>query len=293
VTAADADRGSPRALLESMGAPLDEHAYDWNRATAQRLTQEELFQLTYASQVEWATEGTFQSLDITEDPTVKRFLRTWLAQEVVHGRLLARFLEAYGQAVQPLHETLRQRFGARRGRWVNQVALRVFKDDFFAVHMTWGAVNELMTLRFYALMREASENSLLRDLLRDLIAQEVIHYRFYRAVAIEHLDGNQRAQRLVRWSLEHLWSPVGSGLRGRRDSDRLVLGLVADRPDTVARIDGTLETIPGLAGLDLVTREVDRARSRAAHAPTMRTVASRSHRSYAARLQPASRTNFV
>ena len=245
-----------------MGAPLAVDSYDWTLAPAQSLRAEEVFQLTYAAQVEWATEGTFASLDITENPEVKRFLRIWLAQEVVHGRLLARFLDACGHTAPPLHDTPRQRFAARRGRWVNRLAHRLVGDDFFAVHMTWGAVNELMTLRFYAIIREATRNLLLRDILHDLIAEEVLHYRFYRAMAAEQLQHNPRAQRLVRWSLQHLWSPVGTGLRGRDDGDRLVLGLVADRPDAVMRLDQTVERVPGLAELGLIAREVERARAR-------------------------------
>ena len=83
-----------------MGAPLTVDSYDWTRAPTQSLRAEEVFQLTYAAQVEWATEGTFASLDITENPEVKRFLRIWLAQEVVHGRLLAvpRSMRVHGTA---------------------------------------------------------------------------------------------------------------------------------------------------------------------------------------------------
>jgi hypothetical protein len=253
---------SPDELLAMMGEPLDPDAYDWSLAADGSLTSDEVFQLTYAAQVEWATEGTFDSLDITDDTRVKRFLRTWLAQEVVHGQLLARFLHECGHDAPPLHDTVRQRFAARRGRWVNRAVHRLVGDDFFAVHMTWGAVNELMTLRFYAVMRAATRNALLGTLLRDLIAQEVLHYRFYRTMAAARLDGNMRAQRLVRWTLEHLWSPVGTGLRGRADGDRLVLGLVAERAEVVAGLDETLERIPGLERLALVAREVDRARDR-------------------------------
>jgi hypothetical protein len=253
---------APDELLAMMGEPLDPDAYDWARSAEPPLSADEVFQLTYAAQVEWATEGTFDSLDITDDALVKRFLRTWLAQEVVHGRLLARFLRECGYDAPPLHDTFRQQFAARRGRWVNRAMHRLVGDDFFAVHMTWGAVNELMTLRFYAVMRAATSNVLLGALLRDLIAQEVLHYRFYRTMAAARLEGNARAQRLVRWTLQHLWSPVGTGLRGRADGDRLVLGLVADRADVVAGLDETLERIPGLDGLALVAREVDRARAR-------------------------------
>ena len=248
-----------------MGSPLDPDAYDWDRARAHPLSDEERFQLTYAAQVEWATDGTFSSLDITDDPLVKRFLRIWREQELVHGGLLARFLGECGQRVRPLHGSWRQRFGARRGRWVNRAAHRVLGDDFLAVHMTWGAVNELMTLRFYALMRAGTTNPLLRELLHDLVEQEALHYRFYRGVAERRLHDNPRAQRLTRWSLQHLWSPVGTGLRGRADGDRLVLGVIGGRPDAIGRLDRTLESIPGLSELGLVARataDAGRARSR-------------------------------
>jgi len=65
-------------LLAEMGDALDPARYDWASATAQPLTAEETFQLTYAAQVEWGTEGTFESLNISEDPVVRRFLPIWL-----------------------------------------------------------------------------------------------------------------------------------------------------------------------------------------------------------------------
>ena len=212
------------------------------------------FQLTYAAQVEWGTEGTFASLDISNDPVVRRFLRVWLEQEVVHAELLARFLAARGETVAPVHREPQHRRGAARGRLINQVARRLVGDDFFAVHMAWGAVNELTTLRFYGILRNTTGSPLLRSILRDVMAQEAQHYAFYRRVAIDRLEGNRRGQRIVRWVLGHLWSPVGLGLRTRADADRLMLGLFADRPDQVVQMDEQINRIPGLAGLDLVRR---------------------------------------
>ncbi|HEY1740105.1 MAG TPA: ferritin family protein, partial [Acidimicrobiia bacterium] len=175
----------------------------------------------YASQVEWATEGTFESLNITDDPTVRAFLRIWLEQERVHAELLTRLLEACGVEVEPLHRLSKHRRGARRGRFVNQLAHAAVGDDFFAVHMTWGAVNELSTLRFYQQIRHRTAHPLLREILRDVIGQEAMHYSFYRAAAIERLTERPRAQRLTSWVLRHLWTPVGVGLRTRSDAHRL------------------------------------------------------------------------
>jgi hypothetical protein len=42
----------------------------------------------------------------------------------------------------------------------------------------------------------------------------------------------------------------------------LVLGLLADEPEVVERLDAAIGTIPGLAGLDLIGRSVRSARDR-------------------------------
>jgi rubrerythrin len=250
----------PATLLAAMGEPLDPSRYDWSGARPGALRDEEIFQLTYATQVEWGTEGTFASLDISRDPVVRRFLRIWLDQEVVHAGLLARLLEGCGESVAPVHRERRHRRGAARGKLLNQLARLGIGDDFFAVHMSWGAINELTTLRFYSVMRENTTSELLRSLLRDVMAQEALHYSFYRNVAVRRLADNPRGQRIVRWVLEHLWTPVGTGLRTRPDVDRLMLGLFADRPAQVVQMDSQINRIPGLAGLDLVRRTIGSAR---------------------------------
>jgi hypothetical protein len=125
--------------------------------------------------------------------------------------------------------------------------------------MSWGAINELTTLRFYSVMRATTQSNLLRRVLRDVIAQEALHYSFYRSVAMRKLAGNRRGQSIVRWTIEHLWSPVGMGLHSRPDVDRLMLGVFADRPDQVAQMDSQINRIPGLADLNLIHRALERA----------------------------------
>ena len=246
----------PETLLAEMGEPLDPARYDWRDAGGV-LTDEEVFQLTYAAQVEWGTEGTFASLNISRDPMVRDFLQVWLDQEVAHANLLARVLAQRGVAVDPIHRAPKHRRGAARGKLLNQLARFGVGDDFFAVHMSWGAINELTTIRFYSVMRAKTSSELLRTVLRDMMAQEALHYSFYRNVAIRRLADNPRGQRIVRWVLQHLWSPVGVGLRTRADVDRLMHGLFADRPDQVAQMDGQINRIPGLADLDLVRRTLE------------------------------------
>lgn len=251
-------------LLTRMGDPLDPAAYDWRAATAGALDPDEVFALRYAAQVEWGTEGTYESLAGSGDALIDRFLDTWLAQEVVHAALLVRFLELHGHHVAPAHRTPDQRRSAARGRRINRVARQLWGRDFAALHMTWGAVNELTTLRFYAVLRQRTRSSLLRELLRDVMAQEALHYAFYRDAAASLLADRPRGRRRVRWAMTHLWSPVGVGLRSNEDADRLVLSLLGDAPDLVGSLDATLASLPGLHGTTLVGSTVAAARRRRA-----------------------------
>lgn len=250
---------TPEAALDAMGGLLDPERYDWARAAQERLRADELEWLTYATQIEWGTEHYFAVLDISEDPLVHRFLRVWLEQEVVHATLLRRLLATQGVQVRPVHEARTKRMARWRGTQINRVARRIIGDDFFAVHMAWGAVNELSTQRFYGVIRSQTESTVLRDILRDVMAQEAAHYAFYRNVAIRRLTGNRRAQRITRGALARFWSPVGVGLRTRRDADRVIAGILGPHPEVAAQMDAQIDRMPGLSGLGLATRSLERA----------------------------------
>lgn len=253
-------------LLDEMGDPLDPDKYDWSLASRYPLRDDELFRLTYAAQVEWGTEGTFASLNITRDPIVRRFLRIWLKQEIVHANLFARLLDEHGVDVVPLHRTRQQRLAAWRGQMVNRLARAVVGRDFFGVHMTWGAVNELTTLRFYGIIRDRTEHPLLAQILRDVMAQEALHYSFYKRAATDRLRDNPRGQKVVRFAMRKLWSIVGTGLRSTEDADRLGLGIAEDAPGLIGVMDGAIGRIPGMKDLQLLAHYVEAARDRSSAA---------------------------
>jgi hypothetical protein len=90
-------------------------------------------------------------------------------------------------------------------------------------------------------------------LLGDVIAQEAVHFAFYREMAAQRLRESVRARRLTRWVMTHLWSPVGVGLRSREDAQRPMRGVFADEPGEVHAIDARIDPLPGLDRLDLVS----------------------------------------
>jgi hypothetical protein len=127
--------------------------------------------------------------------------------------------------------------------------------DFAAIHMMWGAVNELTTLTgYYALIRR-SDHPILHHLLRRVIQDERRHFAFYRAQAKARMERSRTARRMVRWVLGHLWTPVGAGVKSEEEVDALALYLFGDSPEGLEHargIDDTIAAVPGLEGMALI-----------------------------------------
>ena len=100
--------------------------------------------------------------------------------------------------------------------------------DFAAIHMMWGAVNELTTLTAYHALIRRCDHPVLHQMLRKVIQDERRHFAFYRAQAKARLQRSRAARRLVRWVLSSLWTPVGAGVKSRRRSTRSAIYLFGD-----------------------------------------------------------------
>ena len=142
--------------------------------------------------------------------------------------------------------------------------------DFVAVHMTWGAINELSTLTGYYQLIRRSSHPVLHQMLRRVIQDERRHFAFYRAQAKARLTDRPRAGRLVRSALKAFWTPVGAGPKTEEEVDALVLYLFGDSPEgreALRELDATIAEIPGLEGLTLTQDYLDAALARAGARP--------------------------
>jgi hypothetical protein len=135
---------------------------------------------------------------------------------------------------------------------------------FVAVHMTWGAVNELTTLTAYHQMIRKTSHPALVQVLKQIIKDERRHFAFYRAQAKMRLARSARALRLARWVMARLWTPVGVGVKGWSDLNVLVGYLFSDPEGRRAadEMDETIHALPGLNGLRLMRRVIDRGLDR-------------------------------
>jgi hypothetical protein len=228
------------------------------------------------------------------DPQITAFLCCWAYEELWHGEAFSDFLRAYGIEVpaepklpdgstpmptRPARITrVREQLGVghQLSLLPTMLGSMLFRD-FIALHMTWGAINELTTLTGYHMLIRRSGHPVLHAMLRRVIQDERRHFAFYRAQGKARLArAPRRTRRLVRWFLEGFWTPVGAGVKSQEEVDALALYLFGDAPEgreAMREIDRTISDIPGLEGLTLLEDVLDRALERSRRRPSYAGVA--------------------
>jgi hypothetical protein len=269
---------------------LDLSGLDWDDIPRYPLSDGDVMCMHYMMDIETHTVIYLRDLLGTRaahDPQVTAFLSCWVYEELWHGEAFSDFLRAYGIEVpaepklpdgstpMPTRPARTKQFRERLGVG-HQLSLlptmlgSMLTRDFVAIHMTWGAINELTTLTGYYQLIRRSSHPVLHQMLRKVIQDERRHFAFYRAQAKARLTDRPRAGRLVRSSLKALWTPVGAGAKSEEEVDALALYLFGDSPEgreAIREIDKTIAEIPGLAGLTLLEDYLDAALSRAAARP--------------------------
>ncbi len=223
--------------------------------------------IEYMHDVEHHTICYLRDLLVTpahDDPAVTTFLSCWAYEELWHGEALGAVLAAHDRPsgasrIAPLRRRLGWRERVRP--FVSALGSSLVGDRLVALHMTWGAVNEWTTQAGYVRLAQRAGHPTLTELVTRIARQEGRHIDFYAAEARRRLATSEPAQRLVRWSLRHLWRPVGSGIMPPAETAFVIGHLYggADGVPFVERIDRRIDALPGLAGLGLVTGAVSRA----------------------------------
>ena len=218
--------------------------------------------LQYMHDIEFHTVCYLRDLLVTrahDDHRVTTFLTIWNLEELYHGEALAAVLDAHGRpSGMGRVEPLRRRLGGARqnlGSLASMVGSWAMRD-FTAIHMMWGAVNEWTAQAAYGRLSSLESHPVLSTLLKRLMRQEGRHVDFYASEAERRLAGNRRAQGLTRFALRRYWGPVGSGVAPPGEVRFMVSHLFGGQEGAAVaeRIDRRIHRLPGLDGLDIVTR---------------------------------------
>src|SRR5215470_17419155 len=158
---------------------VDVTSVDWDQITETHLPWEEARCLAYMMDIESHTAIFLRDLLATRaafDPDVTAFLSCWVYEELSHG-------DGYPTR-SDRNAWIRRRLGAKG--YVSHLATLVgsaILRDFVAIHMTWGAANELTTLTSYHRLIAKTEHPQLIQLLQAITKDERRHFAFYRAQA--------------------------------------------------------------------------------------------------------------
>ena len=220
--------------------------------------------LRYMHDVEYHTVCYLRDLLVSPahtDPEITSFLSFWVFEEFWHGEALASVLAAHGEpSGQTRVASMRHRLGwpERMRPLTMMLGSALAGENFVAVHMTWGAINEWTTQAGYSQLGRRAGHPVLSELLRRIMRQEGRHIDFYASQAHRRLAASARARRLTRTALRRLWSPVGSGVMPAAETSHLATYLMSG-PDGLAaarRIDRRIDLLPGLQGLRLLERSI-------------------------------------
>ncbi len=244
----------------SVSAKVDTSDIDWNQAREAGLTDDEKFVLTYFSDVESQTIRYMKMLlqmKIAFTPSVSAFLTTWSYEEFFHGYELSRLMTACGS---PLEEnrvekvTRKARFNEMLEAALAPLMSRIFSNQFPAVYLSFGAIQEITTLRGYERLREYTGNPVLEILCDRIAKQERRHFAWYFNHARELLQKSKGARILARKLLEFNWVPVGAGIKSPAEVKRLFITLFPSPSarEIVREIDSKMGTLPGLEGIRLM-----------------------------------------
>jgi rubrerythrin len=240
---------------------------DYVAAARVGLSSDEIFALTYFADVENQSLRylrTLLSMKVAFEPEVAAFLATWNYEEFFHGYELERLLSACSVSLSR-DRRLQKLASARPNERIEALLLpllsRLYEADFPAVYFTFGAIQELTTLRGYEHLGARSANPALALLCQRIAKQERRHFAWYFRRAQRVLRGSKRARFLTRQALRLNWVPVGAGVHTEAEVVRLFRALFY--PETSARavmeqIDRRIETLPGLSGLGLMCRYFER-----------------------------------
>ncbi len=255
---------------------VDLSGVDWTRVRDHPVSEAEARCLAYMMDIETHTAIFLRDLLATRaasEPDVTAFLSCWVYEELWHGEAFSRFLGESGWVLAPDLERVGadDAYPTRVGRngWIRRalgsqgyatflgtlIGSSLVKD-FVALHMTWGAANELSTLTAYHRLIAKTSNPELVNLLNAIIKDERRHFAFYRSQARLRLAGSRSARRVTRWSMDHLWAIVGSGVRPQSETDFVVLHLFGDREgrEAAREMDRTMDALPGLSGAGIFER---------------------------------------
>jgi hypothetical protein len=246
--------------------PVETRDLDWNEIARIGISADEARVLRYMSGVENHIILSLRDMLVgptARDAEVTSFMSCWVYEELHHGRAIERVLAVCG------HGAADATASERRAPTPLAVELETFfagllprlVPHFAALHMAWGALDELLAASAYTQLAAYTRNRELARLLLRMAKDERRHHAFFFSQARRRLQ-HPLARLIVEHGLPRLWIPFLVGARAGGGDELAFTGwlLYSDRrgEEELMQIDRQMARLPGLEFCDLAHRRVTR-----------------------------------
>ena len=241
---------------------VDLAAIDWAAVPKHPVPPEAIRTMRFMQDIESHTIIYLRSLLATraiDDPDVATFLACWVYEETFHGLAIQRFLQAAGSRVGERPEPRGQESWSKRIEAAATAMVSKAWPSFCAVHMTWGAINELTTLTGYRRLAALTGHPVLVELTERIALDESRHFFFYYRQAELRLR-RRGVARTARFLVDRFWAPVGSGVQPYSELCFLATYLFGGAEGLAAarKVDETIRRLPGFETVQLLESWMDR-----------------------------------
>lgn len=248
----------------SLSKAVDTSDLDWDYVARVGITDDEARVLRYMADTESHTIIYLRDVlagHTAKDPEIAAFMSCWVYEEFNHGRAIDRFLTACGRPPASGQYTKI----ADSASWVEgleaffTLSLPHLTPHFAAVHMAWGAIDEMMAAMAYVQLSQYTRNRELAKLLVRMAKDERRHQAFYFHQAERRMQ-HPMGRHIARFGLEWLWSPVGIGVGGSADDLAFIAWMLLDNErgrEELRHNDRMMGRLPGMQGCTLSYRRVD------------------------------------
>lgn len=237
--------------------PVKYEDLDFDTFDSQPLDDQTLRSLRYMCDVEYHTSCFLRDLLVTpshREEETGGFMTMWNREEFWHGEALAMVLAKHGIVVdydEIKAKRVKLGWKAALGPMKQSALSNLAGTDFVAVHMTWGAANELSAVAAYRRLSAMTDHPALSPLLKRIAQQETRHVAFYTTNARTHLENSEAAQKLTRLIMSKVWKPVGSGMMDESEVKHVMNHLFAYEGGELDKLDKRVQKMPGLDGLTI------------------------------------------
>ncbi|TIH39042.1 hypothetical protein [Subtercola vilae] len=201
-----------------------------------------------------------------KDARLTAFLATWAFEKYWIADAYDRILKAHENFV-PAKNRARlavvrfvREFADRISPIITAIRANLIGEDVIAGTVTRSYIDELVNRAAYSQIIKKDPNVALTEILGRFQVLRERHLRFFEGETLRRLEESVSARKLTRSSLRKSWAPTGTSEQPTQETRFMMTYLFGDasgRADALG-VDRVVDTLPGLAGLDLMKRQARR-----------------------------------